>query len=453
MNKNTAGPEKKIYSVSEITGHIKKLLEDAFPSVWVEGEVSNFKKAHSGHLYFSLKDEASHLGAVMWRSSAAKIPFKLEDGLQVVCFGRINVYEPRGQYQLQVDIMEPKGKGSLQLAFEQLKEKLGKEGLFSPDKKKKIPLFPHKVGIVTSPRGAAVTDILQTLERRFARLHILIYPARVQGEGAADEIVAGVDFFNSIPDMDVIVVGRGGGSIEDLWAFNQEKVARAIYRSRIPVISAVGHEIDFTISDFVADVRASTPSGAAEILIEKEHSFVDRIESLEKGIRHHFLYFIREKRHQVMHLIRHQGFQNFKMRLLHLAQKVDELELRSMEVLRSQQRVLAENRSRTCLLEEKIIHILRHRVDNWKGIWENLAAQLHSLSPLNILKKGYTLCWKADGKTPVLNIERVDPGQRMRVAFHRGEFCCRVETVDKTKSIFLSAGGDKSGNTETDEFS
>ncbi len=440
--------EKKIYSVSEITRKIKNILEDTFPSLWVEGEVSNFTRAHSGHLYFNLKDKESQLGIVMWRSSASKIPFKVEDGLQVVCYGRINVYAPRGQYQLQADRIEPKGKGSLQLAFEQLKEKLEKEGLFSPEKKQKIPIFPHKIGIVTSPSGAAVVDILQTLERRFGRLHILIYPARVQGEGAVDEIVAGLDYFSTLPDIDVIVVGRGGGSMEDLWAFNEEKVARAIYRSRIPVISAVGHEIDFTISDFVADLRASTPSGAAEILIEKEQSFVDRIENLENRMTHHFQYFVRERKHQVAHLIQHQAFQNFKMKLLHLAQKVDELELRSIDNLRNQQRILAENRSRARLLEEKIIRVFVQKMESWKGRWENLAAQLHTLSPLNILKKGYTLCWREDGFTPVLDIEGVESGQDMRITFYRGEFRCLVKTVDKKKSVLQDSGTRKGARNE-----
>lgn len=431
---------RKIYTVSEITRKIKNILEAQFPSIWVEGEMSNFTRAHSGHLYFNLKDEDSQLNTVMWRSNASKIPFKAEDGLQVVCCGRINVYAPRGQYQLQVEKMEPKGKGSLQLAFEQLKEKLGKEGLFSQEKKKNIPLFPHKIGIVTSPRGAAVVDILQTLERRFARLHILIYPARVQGEGAAEEIAVGLDYFNSFSDIDVIVVGRGGGSIEDLWAFNEEKVARAIYRSRIPVISAVGHEIDFTISDFVADLRASTPSGAAEILIEKEQSFIERIENLENRMSQHFRYFVQERKHQVAHLIQHQAFQNFKMKLLHLSQKVDELELSAIDSLRKQQRLLAENRSRARLLEEQIGRVFIQKVESWRGNWENLAAQLHTLSPLNILKKGYTLCWKEDGVTPVLDIDSVDPGQIMKVTFHQGEFRCQVDAVDREKTVIPDAG-------------
>jgi len=270
-----------VYTVSEITKLIKEELESTFPLLWVEGEISNFHRHHSGHLYFTMKDAACQLRAVMFRSEAQRAAFEMKDGLQVVCRGRINVYEPRGEYQIIVELVEPKGKGALQLAFEQLKEKLKKEGLFDPRFKKKLPLLPNKVGVVTSPRGAAIVDILKTLERRFARLHILIYPAKVQGEGAADEIVEGIDYFSQRPDMDVIIVGRGGGSIEDLWAFNEEKVARAIFRSKVPVISAVGHEIDFTISDFVADIRASTPTAAAETVIEKEASFEERIENLE----------------------------------------------------------------------------------------------------------------------------------------------------------------------------
>jgi exodeoxyribonuclease VII large subunit len=259
----------KIYTVSEITRLIKLELENKFPVIWVEGEIADFKRAHSGHLYFTLKDDKSALNCVMWRSSAVRVPFELESGLQVICKGQISVYEQRGQYQLYVEGVEPKGKGALQLAFEQLKEKLKNEGLFDTSIKKKLPLLPKKVGVVTSPRGAAIVDIIKTLERRFAQLHIVIYPVKVQGEGAGDEIVEAIDHLGSLKDIDVIIVGRGGGSLEDLWAFNEEKVARAIFRCPIPIISAVGHEIDFTIADFVADIRASTPSAAAEMVIEK----------------------------------------------------------------------------------------------------------------------------------------------------------------------------------------
>ena len=267
--------QPKIFTVSEITKLIRDKLEETFPLVLVTGEVSNLRPAASGHIYFSLKDEKCQLKAVMWRSDAVRIKFELKEGLQLICRGRINVYEARGEYQIVVDQAEPKGKGALQLAFEQLKEKLRAEGLFDEARKKKLPFLPKKIGIVTSARGAALVDILRTLERRFAKLGILIYPALVQGEGAAEQIAEGIDYLGRLGDIDAIIVGRGGGSIEDLWAFNEEKVARAIFRCPVPVISAVGHEVDFTIADFVADIRASTPTAAAEMVVEKEEAFAE----------------------------------------------------------------------------------------------------------------------------------------------------------------------------------
>jgi exodeoxyribonuclease VII large subunit len=245
-----------VYTVTQVTEIVKAALETAFPQVWIEGEVSGYKKAASGHVFFSLKDDRSVIKAVMWQSTARKIAFDLKDGLKVVCRGKISVYEPRGDYQLYVDLVEPKGKGALQLAFEQLKEKLRAEGLFEEKRKRKLPLRPKTIGVVTSPTGAAIRDILRVLERRYAKLHVVIYPARVQGEGAAAEIVEGIDALGAWPGLDVLIVGRGGGSIEDLWAFNEEPVARAIARSPVPVISAVGHEVDFTIADFVASANA-----------------------------------------------------------------------------------------------------------------------------------------------------------------------------------------------------
>jgi len=429
-----ASPEK-IYTVSEITRLIKLELETQFPLLWVEGEISGFRKAHSGHLYFTLKDEACQLHAVMFRSNAQRVPFVMEDGLQVVCRGQINVYEPRGQYQLMVEVIEPKGKGALQLAFEQLKEKLKKEGLFDPSKKKELPLLPKKVGIVTSPRGAAIIDILKTLERRFASLHLLIFPVKVQGKGASEEIVEGIDFFSSLPDIDVIIVGRGGGSIEDLWAFNEENVARAIHRCLVPVISAVGHEIDFTISDFVADIRASTPSVAAELLIETEQSFLERIENLEKRIVHLQQSAIQGQKHRVIEIIHHQAFQGFRVKLLNLIQRVDDSELQARDILQNLKQKMARDRSQTVLLEEKTISALKSMVQNLQGTWTKLAAELHNLSPLNILKKGFALCWKDDGRSAVLRIEEIKEAEEMIVSFYRGDFSCTVQSVDKERSI------------------
>ncbi len=425
----------KVYTVSEVTRLVKAELEDAFPLLWVEGEISNFHRHHSGHLYFTLKDEMSQLRTVMFRSDAKRVPFELKDGLQVVARGRINVYEPRGEYQLVVELLEPKGKGALQLAFEQLKEKLQKEGLFDPTRKKELPVLPKKVGVVTSPRGAAIVDIIKTLERRFARLHILLYPVKVQGEGAAEEIVEGIDYLGKIPGIDVMIVGRGGGSMEDLWAFNEEKVARAIFRCPIPVISAVGHEIDFTIADFVADIRASTPSVAAEIVIKEEESLRERIENLEKRLAHTQRYYLQEQKHEVLSLTQHRAFQNMKITLLNLAQKVDELDMRAWNAIRNRQQKISEDKSRTELLEEKIRSALKEMLQQFQARWETLSAQLHNLSPLNILKKGYTLCWKDGGQYLVRRIEEVEKEREMTVSFFKGEFTCLVKDVDKTKRI------------------
>jgi exodeoxyribonuclease VII large subunit len=425
----------RIYTVSEITRLIRTELESSFPFLWIEGEVSNFHRHQSGHLYFTLKDEMSQLRSVMFRSEARQVIFELKDGLRVVCRGRISVYEPRGEYQLLVEVVEPKGKGALQLAFEQLKEKLKKEGLFDPGRKKKLPLLPKKVGVVTSPRGAAIVDILRTLERRFARLHILIYPVRVQGEGAADEIVEGIDYLGRLPSLDVIIVGRGGGSIEDLWAFNEEKVARAIFRCPVPIISAVGHEIDFTISDFVADIRASTPSVAAEILVEKEQSFEERIVNLEKRLVHFLRYLLQGWQGRVISLTQHRAFQNMRVKLLNLEQKVDELETRAFDFIKNISRKISEDKSRAILLEEKARNSLKGILQNFSSKWESLSAQLHSLSPLDILRKGYTLCWKDGGQHLVRGIGDIRQEDEVTVSFYRGEFSSVVKSVDSKRRI------------------
>jgi exodeoxyribonuclease VII large subunit len=432
---NSQPQQNRIYTVTEITRLIKQELEDAFPLIWVEGEIADFTRAHSGHVYLALKDEKCKLDAVIWRSAAQKVSFKLEIGLQVICKGQINVYEPRGQYQLIVDVVEPKGKGALQLAFEQLKEKLGKEGLFDQKVKQKLPLFPKKVGVVTSPSGAAIIDIIRTLERRFAKLHILIYPVRVQGEGAAEEITEGVEYLGNFPDVDVIIVSRGGGSMEDLWAFNEEIVARAIYACPIPVISAVGHEVDFTISDFVADIRASTPSAAAEMVVEKEQAFEEWIINLEKRMSHHVKYLLQEQKNNVLSLIHHQAFQNFKVRLLNLSQRVDELEAAAGQNIHDMRQWIIEGKSRTVLYEEKVSGLIRGKLQNLKGLWEKLSVELDSLSPLNVLKKGYTLCWKDGSQDLIRKVEEVSEKDEVTVSFLKGEFGCIVQTVDRNRNI------------------
>lgn len=435
MIDHEAGQTAKIYSVSEITRLIRLELENAFPEVAVEGEISNLHHHQSGHVYMTLKDEKSQIRLVMFRSAAQKVPFRLENGLQVICIGRINVYEPRGEYQLLVERVEPKGKGALQLAFEQLKEKLRKEGLFDPQLKKPLPLLPRKIGIVTSPRGAAIVDILRTLERRFARLHVIVFPAKVQGEGSAEDLIRGVDILGRIPDMDAIILGRGGGSMEDLWAFNDERLARAIHRCPVPVISAVGHEVDFTIADFVADLRAATPTAAAELVIEKEGAFREKIDALAKRLDHHTRYTLQDQRQQVFSLLHHQAFQNLKVRILNRMQEVDDLEIRARTIITQDRQNISEDKARTVLMAEKMTHALRVRQQRRLAEWERLSASLHAMSPLNVLKKGYAICWSEGGKKPVRNVEALTVHDEIVVSFAKGEISGSIQKINPRASV------------------
>src|SRR5512143_445961 len=273
---------RRAFTVSELTDRIQGVLETEFVDVWVEGEVSNLKIASSGHWYFSLKDEKSQIRAVVWKIDTRLVRFRPKDGMKVLVRGQLRVYPPRGEYQISVQVLEPLGKGSLQQAFEELKEKLEKEGLFDPARKRAIPMLPHRIGVVTSPTGAVLRDILRVLRSRYVNLEVLVYPALVQGDGAASEIVRGIRALNRLGGLDVIVLARGGGSLEDLWAFNEEKVARAIAASRVPTLSAVGHETDFTIADFVADLRAATPSAAAERVVQAKDELMARVAGLER---------------------------------------------------------------------------------------------------------------------------------------------------------------------------
>jgi len=433
MKTDKPAPSDKIFTVSQVTQMVKEMVEVAFPLLWVEGEVSNLHRHQSGHQYFTLKDERSQLRAVLFRGEARQLRFDLKDGLQVVCRGRLNVYEPRGEYQLIVELAEPKGKGALQLAFEQLKEKLRAEGLFDPGRKKKLPLLPKTIGLVTSPRGAAIVDIIRTLRRRFAALHILLYPVKVQGEGAAEEIVEALDHFAGRKDVDVLIVGRGGGSIEDLWAFNEEKVARAIFRSPIPVISAVGHEVDFTIADFVADVRASTPSVAAEMVVDKETAFGERIKNLAGRLGQQLRLALEVRRQRVVTLAHHRSFQGFRIVLLNLNQRVDDLETRAWDFLRGEQQKVLQGRSRLDLAMAKARHAVESRMRDWRGRWEQLGLALNAVSPLAILKKGYTLCFQEGGRVLLRRVEDVRPEEDLTVLFYKGELTCRVEAIDRSR--------------------
>ena len=392
----------RIYSVSELTAELKALLENTFTGVWVEGEISNFKHHTSGHMYFTLKDERGQLRAVMFRGSNRGLQFRPEDGLAVIVFGNVTIYEPRGEYQVYVEYMEPKGLGALQLAFEQLKTRLEAEGLFDPARKRPIPLLPKKIGVVTSPSGAAIRDILQIIHRRFANVQVLIFPVRVQGEGAAAEIVEGVEFLNKRGDLDVLIVARGGGSIEDLWAFNEEVVARAIYASQTPVISAVGHETDFTIADFVADVRAPTPSAAAELVISRKAELSQRVDDLFSRLVSHMRYRAERSGERLRSLERH-------LRLLSPLERVKG----QRERLRDGALALQSSMS--------------HRLALWRGELRTAAARLDSLSPLAILARGYSVCRRLPDLSILTRAASIAEGERVEVLLHQGGLICRVE--------------------------
>ena len=318
------GPVRKIYSVSELSQEIRDLFESRFPNVWVTGEVSNLRAAGSGHLYFTLKDDAAQLRAVCFRNQARYLKFKPQDGLAVIARGRLSIYEARGEYQLYVEFLEPAGLGALQLAFEQLKQKLAAEGLFDPARKKPLPTLPHVIGVVTSPTGAVIQDILRVLHRRFRNVNVLIYPVKVQGEGAAQEIAQGIEHFNHKTPVDVLIVARGGGSMEDLWAFNEEVVARAIATSAIPVISAVGHETDFTIADFVADLRAPTPSAAAELVVHRKQDFVSELDDHRRHVTQMIRLKLSEARQALTELRMNRVFQTLAAHVAERSQRVDD---------------------------------------------------------------------------------------------------------------------------------
>jgi exodeoxyribonuclease VII large subunit len=318
-------PERHVWKVSELTERIRELLEGAFGDVWVEGEVSNCHAAQSGHLYFTLKDPRAQIRCVCFRDQVRALKFRPEDGLHVTVCGGISVYDVRGEYQIYVTNIEPVGLGALQLAFEQLKKRLQAEGLFDDASKKPLPVLPRCIGVVTSPTGAAIRDILRVLKRRFPNAHVRIYPVKVQGEGAAKEIAAGVTYFNRARFSDVIIVARGGGSLEDLWAFNEEVVARAIAASEIPVITGIGHEADFTIADFVADLRAPTPSAAAELVVRSRQEFERHIAEHQRHLVQQIRYWISQRRHRVRDLETHRGFRQLEILVRRRRQQVDEL--------------------------------------------------------------------------------------------------------------------------------
>ncbi|UCF39374.1 MAG: exodeoxyribonuclease VII large subunit [Acidobacteriota bacterium] len=418
--------ERQVLSVAELVGQAKTTLEKAFRNVWVQGEISNLGRPPSGHLYFTLKDDDAQVSAVCFRMQSRYLKFRPEDGLDVIARGSLTVYPPRGQMQFVVETMEPQGVGALQLAFEQLKSKLQSEGLFDSRHKQPLPLLPAKVGVVTSPSGAAIQDILRVLKRRNNRVDVLIYPTRVQGTEAPREIIAGIRYLNSREDIDVIIVGRGGGSIEDLWAFNDESVARAIFDSRVPVISAVGHEIDYTISDFVADLRAPTPSAAAEIVSGKREELVNTVSTLRRRAFQALRYSLQLKRSRLERLSHSRGFVGAQSRIRTFIQRLDELRTRLQLTLPP---VLERQTSRLEVLLRDMQQSMDYRLRLKRQILESQVQQLKAYSPLQVLERGYAIVTTSDDRV-VRDPVQVSPDELIQIRVAQGSFKARKEDED-----------------------
>ncbi len=449
MDEQIEMPFRQILTVSELTSVIKSTLEGNFTDVWVEGEIYNFRVPSSGHIYFTLKDNTSQIKAVLFRSSGRMLKFVPKDGLQVLCRGRITVYEFRGEYQIVIEYMEPKGVGALLMAFEQLKERLSKEGLFDEARKRPIPAFPRKIGIVTSPTGAAIRDILKVIDRRFANVEIVIAPAAVQGERAAPEIVDAIAALNSLEGIEVIIVTRGGGGIEDLWPFNEEAVARAIYNSGIPVISAVGHEIDYTISDFVADLRAPTPSAAAEMVVKNKEDIQRHIGSLHQRLLYAKNTFFEKKRERINYLsrrifspareiVRHsQRLDEIDTRLINGIQRIIkdrqhhiEKLIKDVNSFNPQNRIVL-NKQRMDAMINSLCRNFFHLVELKKKEFHGLIAMLDNLSPLAILSRGYSITYKLPDRTIVKLSSEVQRGDKVDVRLHEGAITCIVEDIQR----------------------
>jgi len=437
-----SGPEEpevpKIWEVGELTDSIKGLLEQRIGDIKVSGEISNFRRQSSGHCYFSLKDETAQLQAVMFRSDAERVAFNPADGDQVVATGLITVYKPRGNYQIRVRSLRPKGQGSLQARFEALKEKLKGEGLFDDTEKKPIPVFPVRIGVVTSPTGAAIRDFLHVLHRRCPHIQVVLGPVRVQGDGAADEIARMVEIFNQRADVDVVVLTRGGGSLEDLWAFNEEVVARAVAASSLPVISAVGHEVDFSISDFVADLRAPTPSSAAELVARSGQEWRDLLGDIRRRLIQHARYTV-ETRAEILRRYRSHYVFREPVRVVEGAmQRVDEIRERLYSGVLRSVRLTADRLERSRLrwealgvnrlLEPKVRHL------------DSIRRQLALLSPQGVLERGYSLTFARNGKL-VRSVRSLEPGTPVQIRL--GDGTMEAEIVEVTEGTDWTHAGKK----------
>jgi exodeoxyribonuclease VII large subunit len=437
--------QHRIYSVSELTSDIKELLETKYPFIWICGEISNFSVPASGHFYFTLKDEYSQINAVMFRNQNRNLKFHPNDGMRITGFGRINVYEPRGTYQLIFEYLEPKGTGAIQLAFEQLKKRLFDEGLFDQKHKTPLPFLPKKISIITSPTGAVVHDILKIINRRFPNIFLEIMPVKVQGYGAEQEITAAIALLNARSDSDVAILARGGGSLEDFHAFNSEDVARAVFECQIPIISAIGHETDFSITDFVADLRAPTPSAAAELVVPLKKDLSRKIVDLSSALTHRFLRNIEHLQNVL------KGMSN---RLIHPSRKIADLRLRTDDMLGRLNRALKNSmllhqsrvmrqierlHANTPLIQitnyknklhpkcENLFIYMKIRLDNKHFRLRELSAKLHTLNPAEILARGYSITRTIPDAMVVRDPQDVFINQDLEVMVAKGSFICSVK--------------------------
>ena len=436
-----------ILTVSALTALIKEELEGSFAAVWVEGELSGVKYHTSGHCYFNLKDARAQINCTLWRSQVARLRFRLESGMQVLIFGSLNVYPPRGTYSLNVRRIEPRGRGDLQIALEQLKRRLEAEGLFDASRKRPLPYLARRVGIVTSRTGAALQDMLNVITRRFPNTHILLSPARVQGEGAAEEVAAALDRLNRHGQVDVIIVGRGGGSMEDLWCFNEELVVRSIARSTVPVVSAVGHETDFTLADFVADMRAPTPSAAAEMVTRDKRELQDTVRLWEQRLQQAMASRLQGYRAEVMALM--ERLRDPRSRLQEQRHRFEQVHHRLEPAMRrrlaesrralaaAQDRLMAHSPARALPLRraqlahavEALNKAMRQRQAKRRARLEQALAGLDALSPLATLARGYAIAQRKDTGAVLYRAEQVEPGDAVAVRLHSGSLDCRVEAV------------------------
>jgi exodeoxyribonuclease VII large subunit len=439
-----------IYTVSELTADIRAALEMGFSDVRVEGEISNCRVWNTGHLYFTLKDAGAQIRAVMFRSAARLLKFKVQDGQHVIARGRLGVYDAKGEYQIVCESLEPRGLGALQLAFDQLKRRLAAEGLFDQSRKRPLPLLPRKIGLVTSLDGAAVRDVLSVLGRRYPKAHIVIRPARVQGDGAAPDLNRALGAVGRVPGVDVVLLVRGGGSIEDLWAFNEEMVARAIVRCDVPVISGVGHETDVTIADFAADLRCATPSAAAETVVARRDEFVERIDRHLERVRAALDRRLLGARSRVHALESRRGLAAVRASVAMRGRHVMELgqavrRAMSERVARDGRRIailgrslarhdprerLARTRGRLATLDAQLLAGIQRRQQRTTAHFSASVGRLHSLSPLAVLGRGYAVCWDGARARIIRRAADVSTGDAVRVTLGEGEIACDVTRVE-----------------------